>query len=299
MKPLYQKILTYAVLPVCILVLAYFCVDSIMRPVKFNDEKAAREQVAIQILKDIRTLQVGFKSTYGHYSPTADSLIWFYNNGFVEVTKQIGSEDDDLSAANKKGLDLPKGKYEKELSDGAKEFLAKNKNLLTAKKKMLADYKKAHKNKKITDEDLFELFYNADGTPKDPNFPLHMEITTKIPVKDTLCSKKSRPDFDIRKIKYIPFTNDKDTIIYAAEIKTVSGVKVPLFEAAIPYAEKKMLPYTDKTKAEPYVYVERLLKGMNHQLIVNLCEERIDTDRYPGLKVGSITAPNNNAGNWE
>ena len=60
-----------------------------------------------------------------------------------------------------------------------------------------------------------------------------------------------------------------------------------------------MLPNNDKTKADPYVYVERLLKGMNHQLIVNLCEERLDTDRYPGLKVGSVTAPNNNAGNWE
>ena len=269
MKPLYSKILTFAVLPICILVLAFFCIDSIMRPVKFNDEKAAREQVAIQLLKDIRTLQVGFKSTYGHYSPTADSLIWFYNNGFVEVIKQIGSKDDSLAMLN---------------TDQARKKLAK------AKK---------GKNKTVTDAELFEMYYNEDGTPKDPKFNLVLATTTKIPVKDTLCSKKNRPDFDVKRIKYIPFTNDKDTIIYAAEIKTVSGVKVPLFEAAIPYAEKKMLPYTDKTKAEPYVYVERLLKGMNHQLIVNLCEERIDTDRYPGLKVGSVTAPNNNAGNWE
>lgn len=270
MKPLYSKILTFAVLPVCILVLAFFCIDSIMRPVKFNEEKAAREQVAIQILKDIRTLQVGFKSTYGHYSPNADSLIWFYDNGYVEVVKQIGSKDDSLAMLNTE--------------------------------KLKADFKKKNRfNRKkntITDAELFEQYYNEDGTPKDPNFTLVLTTTTKIPVKDTLCSKKNRPDFNVESIKYIPFT-DKDTIIYAAEIKTVSGVKVPLFEAAIPYAEKKMLPYTDKTKAEPYVYVERLLKGMNHQLIVNLCEERIDTERYPGLKVGSVTAPNNNAGNWE
>lgn len=264
MKPLYSKILTFAVLPICILVLAYFCIDSIMRPVKFNEEKAAREQVAIQILKDIRTLQVGFKSTYGHYSPTADSLIWFYENGYVEVIKQIGSKDDSLAMLNTTNL-----------------------------------RKKFKKGKKtISDEELFAKYYNEDGTPKDPGFTLVLATTTKIPVKDTLCSKKNRPDFNIQSIKYIPYSG-KDTIIYAADIKTVSGVKVPLFEAAIPYAEKKMLPKTDPKKADPYYYQERLLKGMNHQLIVNLCEERLDTDRYPGLKVGSVTAPNNNAGNWE
>ena len=42
-----------------------------------------------------------------------------------------------------------------------------------------------------------------------------------------------------------------------------------------------------------------LLKGMDRQLIVNLNEERKITNRYPGLKVGSIDQPNNNAGNWE
>lgn len=268
MKPLYSKILTFAVLPLCILILAYFCIDSIMRPVKFNEEKAAREQVAIQILKDIRTLQVGFKSTYGHYSPNADSLIWFYENGYVEVIKQIGSKDDSLASLN---------------TEQARKKLAKAKR---------------GRDKKVTDAELYELYYNEDGTPKDPRFTLVLATTTKIPVKDTLCSKKNRPDFNIQSIKYIPYSG-KDTIIYAAEIKTVSGVKVPLFEACIPYAEKKMLPKTDPNQADPYYYQERLLSGMNHQLIVNLCEERLDTDRYPGLKVGSVTAPNNNAGNWE
>ena len=54
---------------------------------------------------------------------------------------------------------------------------------------------------------------------------------------------------------------------------------VPLFEAKVPFA--------------------KLLNGMDHQLLVNLIFERTDTDRYPGLMVGSIDNPNNNAGNWE
>ena len=62
-------------------------------------------------------------------------------------------------------------------------------------------------------------------------------------------------------------------------VKQVSGVDVPLFEATIPYND--------------------LLEGMDHQLIVNLNSERDKMNKFPGLKVGSIDNPNNNAGNWE
>jgi hypothetical protein len=62
-------------------------------------------------------------------------------------------------------------------------------------------------------------------------------------------------------------------------IKTVSGVKVPLFEASMPF--------------------KSLLKGLNNQLRINLDAEREDQGKYKGLQVGSISAPNNNAGNWE
>ena len=98
----------------------------------------------------------------------------------------------------------------------------------------------------------------------------------EIPVRDTLL--KNRPDFKAEELKSIPFS-DGDEIILHETIKEVSGVDVPLFEAQIPYAS--------------------LLKGMDRQLLVNLIYERLDTDRYPGLQVGSIENPNNNAGNWE
>lgn len=97
----------------------------------------------------------------------------------------------------------------------------------------------------------------------------------KISVKDTLLK---RADFKINDIKYIPFSDGKETIL-SAVIKKVSGVDVPLFEACMPYDD--------------------LLKGLEHQLIVNLKCEREDIGKYPGLKVGSVDAPNNNAGNWE
>ena len=34
-------------------------------------------------------------------------------------------------------------------------------------------------------------------------------------------------------------------------------------------------------------------------VIIALVAEREDTDRYPGLMVGSVDNANNNAGNWE
>ena len=64
-----------------------------------------------------------------------------------------------------------------------------------------------------------------------------------------------------------------------AIIKTVSGVQVPLFEARMPY--------------------RALCKGLDNQLRINLDAERKDQNKYEGLQVGSISVPNNNAGNWE
>ena len=105
---------------------------------------------------------------------------------------------------------------------------------------------------------------------------LVFQVTTEIAVKDTLFN--SRPDFVVDSLALIPFCGD--SVIMASTIKTVSGVKVPLFEASMPY--------------------KSLLKGLQpEQLRINLDAEREDQGRYKGLQVGSISAPNNNAGNWE
>ena len=105
---------------------------------------------------------------------------------------------------------------------------------------------------------------------------LVFQIVTEIPVKDTIFH--TRTDFNIDEIALIPFSGD--SIIMESTIKTVSGVKVPLFEASMPF--------------------KSLLKGLEpEQLRINLDAEREDQGRYKGLQVGSISAPNNNAGNWE
>ena len=127
-------------------------------------------------------------------------------------------------------------------------------------------------NKKLKPEQLTEKLQEAYAAGQKVVF----STVTKVPVRDTLFN--NRPDFCIDSLKYIPFSG-KEPVQMESAIKMVSGVPVPLFEARMPW--------------------KSLLKGMDKQLIINLNAESRDLNRYEGLQVGSITAPNNNAGNWE
>ena len=87
-------------------------------------------------------------------------------------------------------------------------------------------------------------------------------------------------DFNTDTFDVVPYTDKqvkfdmKDTMFL-----TKSSVTVPLFEASVPYN----------------VY----LKGLNKQEIINLNETAKTRGKFAGLKVGDVSSPNNNAGNWE
>lgn len=226
-----KKLFTYCILPIVILALAYLIYSSIMKPVRFDREADARKQVAVERLKDIRTIQAVYKSAKGYYAPKMDTLIDFYNNGSIKVVMQVGSMDDSIAVAHTEAV------------------------------------KKA--NKKISAEQLYDMYLKGDKH-------LIVMLPRDMAVKDTLFN--GRQNFDIENLRYIPFS-DGEEVIMNTIVKQVSGVDVPLFEAKMPFTS--------------------LLKGMDHQLVVNLIAEREDTGRYAGWMVGSIDNPNNNAGNWE
>ena len=100
MNGIVKKLLCYLILPLLIVLLGWLIVKSVMKPVEFNKQKAAREQVGIQRLKDIRDLQVAFNSVNGHFASTLDSLKDFYKKGEMSVTMQVGSRDDSLAMAH-------------------------------------------------------------------------------------------------------------------------------------------------------------------------------------------------------
>ena len=214
-----------------ILALVYAIYSSIMKPVNFNKQKERREAVAIQRLKDIRTLQVAYKGENGKFVSTIDSLKNFYETGKMSVVMQIGSADDSVAWAHTEKV------------------------------------KKA--NRKITPEKLYEMYQAGDKN-------LVFSVVTQIPVKDTLFLR--RDDFHIDSLATIPFSGGAP-VEMDADVRMVSGVPVPLFEAKMPY--------------------KLLLKGLDNQLRINLDSDRRDQNKYEGLQVGSLMAPNNNAGNWE
>lgn len=97
-----KKILIFVVLPVIVLVLGYLIYKSVQEPVVFERQRKARESVCIERLKDIRTLQVAYKSRYNKFTGDMDSLIDFYNNGQITIIKQVGSMDDSAAVAEKR-----------------------------------------------------------------------------------------------------------------------------------------------------------------------------------------------------
>ena len=230
------KILIEILLALAAVGCVYGIYRSIMKPVNFNKEKARRQEVAVQRLKDIRTLEVAFKGVNNRYTADIDSLINFYNNGKMDITMQIGSKDDSLAWENTQKI------------TGTREF-----------KKL---------SKAEQDAKFLDLYRKGEK--------LVFSISTPIAVKDTLFH--NRPDFCIDSLKYIPFSG-KQPVETDAIVKTVSGVQVPLFEARMPW--------------------KALLKGMDNQLRINLDAEAKDQNKYEGLQVGSVSMPNNTAGNWE
>lgn len=81
-------------LALVIVALIYLIYDSIMEPVRFNQEKDARYEVVIQKLKDIRDIQKFFRGKYKHYTADLDSLANFAKTGLIPVVKLIPDPTD-------------------------------------------------------------------------------------------------------------------------------------------------------------------------------------------------------------
>lgn len=109
---------------------------------------------------------------------------------------------------------------------------------------------------------------------------LDMGLIIRDTVKESVLESLFGNSFDPNDLKYIPVS---DTVaefdLGATTIKTGSGIEVPVFEA----------------KAHNNI----VLKGLDRQYVINMNERRRLNEKYPGLKVGSLTEAVNNSGNWE
>lgn len=90
-----KKLIIQILLAGLIIFLGYQCYKSIDTPLKFTEIKKQRYDKTIQRLKDIRTAQEAFKSVYGRYTASFDTLINFVKYDSVKVVRSIGSLTDE------------------------------------------------------------------------------------------------------------------------------------------------------------------------------------------------------------
>jgi hypothetical protein len=109
---------------------------------------------------------------------------------------------------------------------------------------------------------------------------MQMGLIIRDTIRESVLHSVFGDNFNADLLKVVPIP---DTTAYfhlgATVITTGSGIKVPVFEA----------------RAHNNV----VLRNLDRQLVINLNDQRRLQNRYPGLKVGSLTETNNNAGNWE
>ncbi len=99
--------------------------------------------------------------------------------------------------------------------------------------------------------------------------------TIKIAVRDTLFKEP----YDIDTLKYIPFSNPREVFqLNAGYITTTSHIKLPVFEVK--------------------AHNNSFLKGLNRQMVINMNDEARTNNKFPGLKVGSMTEVTT-SGNWD
>jgi hypothetical protein len=127
------------------------------------------------------------------------------------------------------------------------------------------------KEGELTDDQLKEGMTEQEAVKKG----IIRRDTTWVLAKDTLLSS----NYDVASIGKVPGFENNTFTLDTATISSSSGYTVPVFEASVPYD----------------VY----LGDLDPQLLFNLKDKMKKMDRYLGLRVGSVTQINNNAGNWE
>ena len=234
--------------------LAYFCISSVLTPIKFEDQREKREVAVVKNLVALRTAEVEFHHVNNRYTANLDSLVLFLKTAPKKEVRKEGSLTD------------------KQLEAGLTEHKAV-KIMNTAKAK-------AQRKQKFADEDeLYAFVWANDADVKKNGLQGFRRDTLYKNMIEELYKGEYTAD-NVDQIIYIPYTDKERFEVEVNNNYTTSqGIRIPLFEAR--------------------AHFNTYLADLNAQERVNLIDKETKLEHYPGLKVGDIEAPNNNAGNWE
>ena len=243
-----------SLLTIAAVVMAYFCVMSVVTPISFENTRTEREVAVVQNLINLRTAELEFNREHGRFTADLDSLVLFLKTTPKKEVLKEGSLTD------------------KQLEAGLNEHKAV-KIMETAKAKALK------KQTFESDEALYAYIWENDKEVINNGLAGFRRDTIEKNMIETLF-KGALTAENVDQIIYIPYTDkQRFELEVNNEYKTSQGISVPLFEARAPFST--------------------YLGDLNEQELVNLIDKEQKLDHYAGLKVGSIDAPNNNAGNWE
>ncbi|MDR2652435.1 MAG: hypothetical protein LBC68_09010 [Prevotellaceae bacterium] len=273
--------------------LAYVFIMNMRRPIEFKEKYEIRKAKVVERLKEIRALQQAYKSVKGVYTASFDTLENFYKTGKMQTLRSVGSLDDSVTQARTKD-------YEKRYDEQQK--------LLKARRPIKGEHLVA-----LVDMDDAKVIELGLAVRK----PIIDDVKSVVKVDTILLA--SKPDFNIDDLRYVPGVEvggvtEKPEFIMEAKIKeTISKVQVPLFAVFVP--NEVFLKGLDKQEianlSDEQMHRNTLSDENNNTVIKeqkgelsaeerkNFAEEKKKWEHYPGLRVGSINNPNNDAGNWE
>lgn len=217
------------VLFLCAAALLYLCYESIMAPIKFNEERALREVAVKERLLKIKSAEEQYRAQHeGEFCDSFHVLIDFIKTARIPLVSKVGELSDDQM----------------------------NKGLTETKAAAI-----------VASGNAAEIAANGlENFRRD---------TTWTSLADTLLQGKISAD----SLEYIPYGNGAKFELEKTIHIGRSGVITNVMECRAPY--------------------ESYLSGMNEREIYNLSDAAEKMGRYPGLKIGDLVTPNNNAGNWE
>ncbi len=197
-----KRTLLSIILTAVIIILAYYIVESIMEPVRFNREHDYRKTKVIERMKHIRSAELIYRSLHNKYTGSFDTLLSFLRTEKIPVVRMVPDPNDTT--------------FTKTISDTI-DFV------------------------RVADSLLRNATYPIDSLP------------------------------------FIPFSGGEKFDLSAGKIDR-GGVMVNVFELKAPFI--------------------KYLKGLDRQILLNIVAGEEQINRFPGLKVGSMTEPSTD-GNWE
>lgn len=204
------KITVISSLAVAAIVMAYFCIMSVVTPIQFEETRIERESAVISNLVDLRTAELEYHHQKGCFTASYDTLLHFLKNTPKKELLKEGSLTD------------------KQLEAGMTEKKAV-KIINEAKKKAL------RKNNFEDNDALYAYIWANDADVKANGLQGFRRDTIESNMLQALYKGKY-DETTIDGIVSIPYSNGLQFEIEVNNgYKTSQGIPVPLFEARAPF----------------------------------------------------------------